>query len=146
MDLRTTSNVKCITHRLFRELTNPAFVRLEFIVIFGRQAATALKKLRLPSGDAVWTGLQKAGKRVIELPHPSGQNMEYVKLASLSAAEFPEREVYAVKKWEAYEMKPPRKGRAKESEDRYKSKRRRYWDEIAALRAEISSDRYPPLP
>lgn len=132
------SNVRCITHRLFRELTNPAYQRLEVVAIFGRQAAAALKKLRLPTGQTVWSGLQEAGKLVIELPHPSGQNMEYVKLGSLSSADFRQREAYAAEKWETYRLKPARKGRAKESEERYKAKRQRYWDEIAALRNDIA--------
>jgi lysozyme family protein len=67
--------------------------------------------------------------------------MEYVKLASLSSANFPQREAYAAAKWEEYKIRPARKGRVKESEDRYKAKRRRYWDEIAALRNELSKGR-----
>lgn len=134
---RYESNMRCVIHRLFGELTNPAHTRLQLVIVFGRKAVAALKTLRLPNQQSVWSGLESAGKQVIGLPHPSAQNMEYVNLASLSAADFPQREAYAIRMWEAYRVKPARRGRVKEHEVSYKAKRRRYWDEVAELRAEF---------
>jgi hypothetical protein len=129
-----SSNVRCITGRFFAEVTNPLFTRLSHVFVFGDKAALALKSICINDGLSVWEALETRGLQLIALPHPSGQNGEYVKLAKLPTAQFPDGDHYAELKWLEYLAKPPRKGRAKQDEFQYKNKRRSYWRKIANLR------------
>jgi hypothetical protein len=133
------SNVRCIKSRFFAEATHPQFTKLSHIFIFGERARVALQQITMSDRKSVWTALEGHGKNIFTLPHPSGQNGEYVRLAKLPADHFPAEEEYADRKWREYSTKPPRKGRKKQSEGEYKNKRRRYWREIASLRARFST-------
>ncbi len=128
------SNIGCITKRFFSEATNPQFTRLSHVFVFGDKATTALKSICMNDGRSVWKALELHGLKLISLPHPSGQNGEYVRLAKLSSAQFPSEDYYAELKWREYLLKPPKKGRAKQNELQYKNKRRTYWKEIDRLR------------
>lgn len=128
---------RCITLRLPSELTNPAFTRLSHIVVLGREAWAALDSLRMPGGQSVLQRLRSAGKEVINLPHPSGQNGEFVGLASLPSGQVPTLEEYVAKKWEKYRLQPARPGRGKEPEAKYKAKRRTVWLAVQSVRDAI---------
>lgn len=132
------SNVRCITHRFLPTLANPALTRLSHVFIFGKRAQAAVASVTLPDGRTVERALHDAGRQVIGLPHPSGQNGEHVALAKLSDAQFPDQATYAARKWQEYASKPPRPGRKKQAEAAYKEKRRTYWAEVAALRAQFA--------
>lgn len=133
------SNIRCITHRLYGELTHPQFSRLSHVFVFGDKAKHALQTISMPNGASVWQALHDAGRSVIGLPHPSGQNREYVRLAKLLADQVPDMEAYVETKWREYAAKPPRSGRKKEPEARYKAKRRAYWSEVARLRKHFTA-------
>lgn len=128
------SNVRCISRRFYAEATHPQFTRLSHIFVFGDKATAALKSICMDDGLPVWHALEKRGLQVISLPHPSGQNGEYIKLAKLPSAIFPDENDYVEAKWREYSAKPPRKGRAKQNEAQYKNKRRTYWREVSNLR------------
>lgn len=128
------SNIRCITHRFFGEITNPQFTRLSHVFVFGDKAHRALKSITLPDGRNVWRALEDSGRQIIGLPHPSGQNGEYVALTKLPSNQFPDQDVYAETKWNEYAAKPPRKQREKQAESAYKAKRRTYWAEVSKLR------------
>ena len=72
-------------------MTSTKFGRLSHIIIFGKGWAAA-ENLQLANGHSVLGHLRSCGKVVLNLPHPSGQNGEYVALASLSPSEFPTQE------------------------------------------------------
>jgi len=129
---------KCASQRFLRQVLNPHFSRLTHIFILGAKGWAAVEGIRTASGASVLETMRKAGKTVLNLPHPSGQNLEYVRLASLDAAEFPSCERYLTEKWLEYKEKPPRRGRGKEPEAKYKAKRRTVWNAINSLRGEIS--------
>lgn len=129
---------RCITLRLPNELTNPAFTRLSHIVVLGREAWEALDSLQVPGGQSVLQRLRSAGKQVISFPHPSGQNGEFVGLASLPSGQVPTLEAYAAEKWEKYRLQPARPGRGKEPEAKYKAKRRTVWLGVQAVRDAIA--------
>jgi hypothetical protein len=131
------SNVRCITSRFFVEATHPQFTNLSHIFVFGEKARLALEQITMPDGASIWKALESRGKKMFSLPHPSGQNGEYVRLAKMPADRFPTEGEYAERKWREYSAKLPRKGRKKQSEFEYKNKRRRYWREISILRAEF---------
>lgn len=133
------SNVRCITSRFFTEATHPQFTNLSHIFVFGEKARVALQQITMAGGKSVWKALEHCGKKMFSLPHPSGQNGEYVRLAGLPASHFPSEEEYAEMKWREYAPKPPRKGRKKQDEFAYKNKRRRYWREVADLRRQFAS-------
>lgn len=133
------SNVRCITLRFFTEATHPQFTRLSHIFVFGEKARLALQKIPMPNGMSVSRALEERGLKVIFLPHPSGQNGEYVRLAKLPPGQFPSEEAYAEMKWRRYVAKPPRSGRKKQGELEYKNKRKAYWREVADLRVQFSS-------
>ncbi len=132
------SNIRCITSRFFREATYPQFTRLSHIFVFGEKARLALQQVTMADGKSVWKALEDHGRRMVCLPHPSGQNGEYVRLAKLAADQFPTEEAYLRMKWAEYSAKPPRKGRKKQGELEYKRKRQVYWREIANLRAQFA--------
>jgi hypothetical protein len=134
---RSAAASRCITLRLPTELTNPAFDRLSHVVVLGREAWTALDSLRMADGMSVLGHLRSIGKQVINLPHPSGQNGEFVALASLPASRVPSIDAYVAEKWEEYRQKPPRPGRVKEPEAKYKAKRRAVWQAVKTIRNEI---------
>lgn len=143
---RSAAASRCITLRLPTELTNPAFGRLSHVVVLGRDAWTALDSLRMADGMSVLGHLRSAGKQVINLPHPSGQNGEFVALASLPASRVPNIDAYVAEKWEEYRQKPPRPGRTKEPEAKYKAKRRAVWQAVQAIRNGTEREISLPLP
>ena len=129
---------RCISERFVQEITNPAFTRLTHVVILGSPGSKALRRLMSRSGRTVLEELRQAGKTVLNLPHPSGQNLEYVKLACLSAERVPKLVEYIDGKWREYAAKPPRPGRGKEPEGKYKAKRATVWRTIDDLRRQVS--------
>lgn len=128
---------RCVTDRFLPEMLSPDFSRLSHIIILGTKGWGAMTKMKTAAGSSVLSVLRRSGKTVLNLPHPSPQNLEYVKLASLPDGEVPSRTDYAKSMWAIYVQKPPRKGRGKETEGAYKSKRLAYWDGVARLREEI---------
>ncbi len=133
-----TAARECASRRFLGQVLNPKFSRLTHIFILGAKGWAAVEGIRTDSGATVLEALRKAGKTVLNLPHPSGQNQEYVRLASLHAAQFPSCERYVMEKWLEYQLKPPRRGRSKEPEAKYKAKRITVWNTINTLRREIS--------
>lgn len=129
---------RCITLRLTGELTNPAFTRLSHIVVLGEEGWKALDELKVADGQSVVQSLRGAGKQLIRFPHPSGQNGEFVKLASLPADQMPNLEAYVAAMWEGYRWKPARPGRGKDSEVKYKAKRRTVWESVQGVRDAIA--------
>lgn len=118
--LQYRSAVRCVSERFVKEMLAPSFSELRTILILGTKGWAAVNCLKLPSGKTVVETLRSAGKLVMSLPHPSGQNREYVALSSLSPKEFPSCEAYIANCWERYQDRPPRTGREKESESIYK--------------------------
>lgn len=134
---RTPAASRCIAVRFVGEMLDPRFHRLSTIVVLGNDGWRAIECIRTADGVSVLQRLRKAGKTVLNLPHPSGQNQEYVKLASLAASVFPTLDDYAAGKWRDYAFKPARPGRGKESEQAYKNKRASYWRAVDALRRQV---------
>jgi hypothetical protein len=129
---------RCILRRFVPEMTNPAFSRLSHVLILGSDGWSTVNTLRADTGATVVGLLRSNGKIVLNLPHPSKQNKEYVNLASLTHEQFPALDNYVTAKWEAYRLEPPRKGRGKEPEAKYKAKRRTVWRTINELRTAIA--------
>lgn len=136
--LRYRSATRCIGERFVKEMLAPGFKELRAILILGSNGWKAVSSLRLSSGKTVVETLRSAGKLVMPLPHPSGQNGEYVALASFRPEEFPSCAAYVAGCWEGYKDQPPRKGRAKQSERIYKDKRKTAWLAVDSLRQQIS--------
>ena len=136
---RTSAAVRCIANRFVAEMLDPRFDRLAAVVILGKDAERAVRTIRTAQGATVADSLRAAGKAILHLPHPSGQNQEYVKLAALPSSEFPTLSDYVDSKWREYASKPPRTGRSKESETKYKAKRESYWSAVDTLRREIAA-------
>lgn len=136
--LRYRSATRCISDRFIGEMLSPGFSELRAILILGSDGWKAVNVLKMASGRTIVAMLRSSGKLVMNLPHPSGQNREYVSLASLRQEEFPSCEAYAASCWERYNPLPPRKGRAKQAEALYKSKRMTAWRTINDLRRQIS--------
>jgi hypothetical protein len=129
---------RCATKRFPTEILNPGFSRLSHILILGSKGWCACQS-RMPSGKTLLEELHSQGKIVLNLPHPSHQNKEYVNLASLAAAQMPTLEECVSQRWSDYKNKPPRRGRNKQSEVQYKAKRTTVWNAIFALRRQVAS-------
>lgn len=127
---------RCIAQRFIPQMLSPDFSRLSHIIILGAKGWEALSSMRNSHGGSLLVTLRRAGKTVLNLPHPSGANREYVNLASLSAAEVPDRTEYAERMWQEYRAKPD-KGKGKQLERPYKSKRLTVWDTVNNLRREV---------
>lgn len=123
----------CMTERFVPELLNPQFSKLQYIFILGKKGWAAIDKVER-AGRTIRQQLLDAGKSVLNLPHPSGENGEYVALTKLPGSQFPSCEEYVERRWQTYRKEPPRKGRAKQSESSYKQKRRTTWMAVANLR------------
>lgn len=134
---RYRSAIRCITGRFVPEMLAPNFGDLRVILILGSDGWKAVNNSKLPSGRTVVETLRSAGKLLTKLPHPSGQNREYVSLASMRPNEFPSCEAYVTNRWERYKDEPPREGRAKQREASYKNKRKSAWQCIDDLRKQI---------
>jgi len=130
---------RCMTDRFLGEMLNPNFTRLSHVVILGSKGWKAVKVVRGPSGKSVHRSLADAGKHLVNLPHPSGANREYVKLASLSASAFPDQHRYADERWHSYRDKPLKDGKIWMSESQYRSKRLTVWSAIDVLRQQIAA-------
>lgn len=129
---------RCVTHRFVAEILSPQFSRLSHIFVLGAKAWPTLTALVMPDGRTVMSHLRSRGKTVLNLPHPSGQNQEYVKLASMPADQVPTLDRYIAERWEVYRAAPARTGRGKENEAAYKAKRRTVWQSVQRLRDEIA--------
>jgi hypothetical protein len=130
---------RCMVDRFASEMLNPDFKRLSHILILGAKGWSAIKSVRMSDNLSLLEHLQKQGKRVFNLPHPSGQNREYVNLASLPAEHAPTRDNYVSEKWVEYLLKPPKEGKPKQAEGKYRNRRETVWRTIDELRQEIAS-------
>ena len=74
--------MRCITQRLVSELSDPRWSQLSTIIVFGSKGWDAFRSLRTTSGATLLDDLANRGLTVLKLPHPSGQNKEYVQLAA----------------------------------------------------------------
>lgn len=129
---------RCASHRFLAEVLNPSFSRLSHVFILGKEGWAAVRNVRTDAGFTILETLRKAGKTVLNLPHPSGQNREYVQLASLSSDKFPTLEQYVSERWAEYALQPPRRARTKQSEAVYRKKRATYWITINELRKSVA--------
>jgi hypothetical protein len=130
---------RCMTERFVGEMINPAFSRLSHVLVLGSKGWSAINSARTSENKTVIETLRSHGMIVLNLPHPSGQNMEYVNLASLSADQMPSLDTYVTDRWSEYRRKTPRPGRRKEPEDKYKAKRATVWRTVSKLRQDIKS-------
>jgi hypothetical protein len=128
---------RCMTERFVGEMVNQAFSRLSHVLVLGSKGWSAINSTRTSENKTIIEVLRGQGMIVLNLPHPSGQNMEYVKLASLSAELMPSLDTYVTDRWIEYRTKPPRPGRRKESEEKYKAKRATVWRTVSKLRQDI---------
>jgi hypothetical protein len=129
---------RCMTERFVGEMLNPAFSRLSHVLILGSKGWSAIQTTRSSANKTIIEVLRSRGKIVLNLPHPSGQNQEYVKLASLSAEQTPSLDSYVSQRWAEYSEKPARLGRGKEPKDKYMAKRTIVWSTIDKLRRDIA--------
>ncbi len=136
---RTPAAVRCVADRFVNEMLSADFPCLTTVVILGKHAWRAVEAIRTTSGETVLQRLRSAGKTVLNVPHPSGQNREYVMLAILRPSAFPGMDEYVDRKWREYATKPARPGRGKEREDRYRAKRASYWQAVHDLRQQIAA-------
>jgi len=130
--------VRCITKRFVPEILNPRFHNLRVVLILGSKGWKAVHQLKTSPELSVAEAIRRNGKLLLNLPHPSGQNGEYVKLASMTHAQFPKAQDYVRECWSEYATRPPRPGRRKQSEDEYKAKRLSYWSTVKQLRDQIA--------
>jgi hypothetical protein len=135
---------RCVADRFLNEMRDPRFSRLQVVVILGTKARDAVASLHGRDGKSVLQTLEAAGKRVLFFPHPSPQNIEYIRLASLPLDEVPTEAVYLSERWHEYRMKPARNGRRKQSELEYKAKRRAVWNAIYVLRWQVAKLQVQP--
>lgn len=126
---------RCVGKRFVAEMLNPRFDRLSHVLILGSKGWNAISNVRTPDGQTVLKALEDAGKTVLNIPHPSGANREYVNLASLSANQAPSLADYCDSMWSEYQLKPAKPGRGKQSETAYKAKRRTIWQAVDRLRS-----------
>jgi uracil-DNA glycosylase len=130
---------RCMAERFVAEILNPAFTRLSHVVILGSKGWAATKKVLAPSGTTVLDTLRAGGKLVVNLPHPSDANREYVNLASLPRNKVPPLLTYVEAKWAEYRLRPAKRGKVKQSEMQYKERRRTVWRSIEKLRDDIKN-------
>lgn len=128
---------RCITQRFLPQMLSPEFARLSHIVVLGDKGWAALSAMRNSHGGSLLLALRRAGKTVMNLPHPSGANRELVNLASLNAADVPTPAEYAEQKWREYLAKPLKPGKSKKPERSYKSTRLTIWNKVNNLRREV---------
>ncbi|RWP41583.1 MAG: hypothetical protein EOR04_14450 [Mesorhizobium sp.] len=129
---------RCVVDRFLNEMLDPRFSRLQVVVFLGTKARDAVTNLQGRDGKSILQTLEAAGKRMLFFPHPSPQNIEYVRLASLPLDEMASEAVYLSERWHEYRMKPARNGRRKQSELEYKAKRRAVWNAIFELRWQVA--------
>lgn len=119
--------IACIQKRFVAEILQ--FPDLEFVLVLGNKGWRAIHKIAI-DGRSVKEVLGASGKTVLNLPHPSGENGEYVRLAKMAEGEFPAEVRYREQMWLSYKGNPTRK----QSEATYKAKRSTIWKQIEALR------------
>lgn len=129
---------RCMGIRFVGEVLDPRFQRLNHVVVLGAQGWSALDRVKAPDGRSVRSVIQAAGKTLVNLPHPSGQNQELVNLATLPTERFPPLETYVRSRWDEYKLKPSRPGRGKQGEETYRAKRQTSWMTVDALRKQIA--------
>lgn len=130
---------RCMTERFVSEILNPKFRRLSHVLILGSKGWEAAQKTSDKHGQTVYAALRSGGKVVLNLPHPSGANREFVNLASLPGNAMPTLSQYAETMWQEYRRKPAKRGKEKQSEAEYKRKRQSIWGSIQNLRLEIDA-------
>jgi hypothetical protein len=136
--IRFPAAQRCMTERFVSEILNPAFSRLSHVLILGADGWAAIQAVRGSNGKTVMDELRAHAKVVLNLPHPSRQNLEYVKLASLSEELVPSLEEYISKMWAEHARKPSKPNKRKQSEGVYKRRRATIWHAIDTLRGQIA--------
>jgi len=129
---------RCVVNRFLDEILDSRFADLKVVVVLGTKGRSAVEDLVDDGGRSVLRQLEDAGKTVLFFPHPSGQNIEYVQLASIPLSQMPSRASYLSKRWAEYRLKPARPGRMKQTEAQYKAKRGAVWDAIYELRWQVA--------
>lgn len=126
------SNVRCITKRFVPEILS--YEKLTHLLVFGSKAKRTLTEKGLIDGDSVHNYLEKRGKKIAYLPHPSGANRESVDLASLDEKDFPSLTEYQDKMWEKYKLSKSEKEGKLSNEWSYKKTRKSRWASINEIR------------
>lgn len=129
---------RCMTERFVGEMLNPALSRLSHVLILGAKGWSAVQTTLTSNNTTVMEELRNGGKIVLNLPHPSDQNLELVKLASLSNELAPPLDEYVSKRWMEYEAEPPKRNKKKQSEKTYKKRRAAIWQSVDLLRRQIA--------
>jgi len=129
---------RCMTERFINEILDTRFTQLTHVLVLGAKGWKALNSVRTSSGETVYRALTNGGKIVLNMPHPSGANREYVNLAILPLSQMPKEDDYVAEKWDDYRMKCRSKGKVPVQEDAYKRKRRSIWNAIFKLRWNIA--------
>ena len=125
---------RCIVDRFIAEILNPKFNKLSHVFVLGNKGWSAIGTIRDANGVTVLDRLRRHGKVLCRLPHPSGENGEYVKLASLSAEQMPSVNSYVTEMWTEYFLK----GNPKQSQAQYKKKRASVWESVQAMREQFN--------
>lgn len=129
---------RCITERFIEEITNSRFADMAYVLVLGAKGWKAINNITAAGGRSVHQVLLDAGKVVLNLPHPSGANREYINLAVLPLSRVPREEDYISEKWHNYRSKCRAEGTIPEDEGSYKRKRRTVWNAIYKLRCTIA--------
>ncbi|NKM55857.1 hypothetical protein GFL21_15200 [Rhizobium anhuiense] len=135
---RYSAAKRCMTQRFLEEVLDPRFKQLTHILVLGSKGWKALHTVKAPSGQTIFQALAEAGKIVLNIPHPSGANREYVNLAVLPLSRMPSEDTYVADKWDDYCLRCRSEGKVPELEDTYKKKRRKVWNTIYKLRWDIA--------
>lgn len=131
--LKYKSAERCIADRFVQEMLSPNFRQMRAVLILGGHGWAAISNASTPSRKTVLEELRSTGRLVMQLPHPSGSNREYVRLASMEPSDFPARDDYVGNCWNVYKLT----GKAKQTEVVYKNRRRSGWTTISELRRRI---------
>lgn len=133
-----TAAKRCMTERFIHEILDTRFKQLTHVLVLGAKGWKAVNSVRTSSGETVYKALANGGKIVLKMPHPSGENREFVNLAILPLSQVPKEDDYVAEKWDDYRMKCRAKGKVPVREDAYKRKRRTVWNTIYKLRWDIA--------
>ncbi|MCF6253109.1 MAG: hypothetical protein L3J75_17850 [Methylococcaceae bacterium] len=128
------SNIKCIKNRFVPEMLSNNNSNITHILVLGNKAKKALKEKILINGRTMHSHLEKNGKHIAYIPHPSGANRESVDLAILENSEFPSKEQHQNNMWNKYKVKQTNKGKKLANESSYKKTRGSRWESINQIR------------
>lgn len=126
------SNIKCITERFVPEVLSSQ--SLSYLLVLGSKAKKALTEKILIDGVSVHTYLERRGKTIAYIPHPSSANRESVDLASFDSNNFPTVQQYQDRMWAKYKKKQAESGKIIGDETSYKRTRASRWRAINEIR------------